>query len=300
MFRNPFCFRLVLGVVAVALGAPILGAAGDGTSDLEVESVVLRLLEEAEVPAQEAGVLKQLHHREGDRVERGTVLGQVDDEVARLALEAAERQFEIAQAEAQNDVRQRYAQKALEVSEAELRRSTESVERFPKSVSESQLDVERLTVQKNRLEAEQAKHETAIATLEMRSKQNELDAARAEVERRKIASPLAGVVVETFVREGEWVEPGERVLRIVGIDRLKAEGFLPAEVATGDLVGAAVRLTIDALPVTEYPGTIVFVSPEVDPITAQVRVWAEVDNSEGKLRPGLGARMRIAREPATP
>jgi macrolide-specific efflux system membrane fusion protein len=37
----------------------------------------------------------------------------------------------------------------------------------------------------------------------------------------------------------------------------------------------------------------VFVSPEVDPITGQVRVWAEIDNREARLRPGQPARMSV-------
>lgn len=287
-------------VVSSMLGVMLATAqlhANERDKGIEVESVVLRLFAEAEVPAQEGGLLKKVLVREGDRVETGRVLAQIDDEVARLAVEAAERQYEIARAEATNDVRRRYAQKALEVSEAELRRSTESIERVAKSVSESQLDVERLTVQKNRLEAEQAQHETTIATLEMNAKKNELEAARAQVERRKIVAPFDGIVVQVYAREGEWVEPGQKALRIVNVDRLKAEGFVAAVDATPNLVGVPVQLTLSSTETSaaSFAGTIEFVSPEVDPITGQVRVWAEIDNRDGRLRPGLPARMRVVR-----
>ena len=40
-------------------------------------------------------------------------------------------------------------------------------------------------------------------------------------------------------------------------------------------------------------GKIVFVSPEIDPVNAQVRVWAEVENPDLSLRPGLQAEMII-------
>ncbi len=265
---------------------------------VEVESVVLRLLAEAEGPAQEAGVIMAVAVKEGQRVKQGELLAQIYDQVARLAEQAAERQYEIAHAEATNDVRLRYAQKALEVSEAELRRSTESVERFAKSVSQSQIDVERLTVQKNRLEAEQAQQETAIAKLEMRAKENELSAARAQVARRRIIAPFDGIIVQNYVRQGEWVEPGQQAMRIIHVDRLKAEGFIPADRAVAEMVGAPVRLSVSLaqLEQTPFTGSVAFVSPEVDPITGQVRVWAEIDNREGRLRPGLPARMTIATE----
>jgi RND family efflux transporter MFP subunit len=262
---------------------------------LEVESVVLRLLEEAEVPAQEAGVITDVAVREGQRVKQGDRLAQVDDQVSRLAEQAAGSQYEIAHEKATNDIRIRFAKKALEVSEAELRRSTESVERVAKSVSQSQIDVERLTVQKNRLEAEQANHEQQIATLEMKAKHNELSAAREQVARRKVIAPFGGVIVQVYVRKGEWVEPGQKALRIVNVDRLKAEGFIPAAAAETVSPGTSVEITVIESPQQNKSirGKIVFVSPEVDPITGQVRIWAEIDNRDGKLRPGQPARMRI-------
>jgi macrolide-specific efflux system membrane fusion protein len=264
------------------------------TEPLAVDSVVLRLLEEAEVPAQEAGVVTTVAVREGQRVKQGDLLAQIDDQVPRLAAEAVQAQFDIARAKAANDVRQRFAKKSLEVSQAELRRSMESIERFAKSISQSQLDVERLTVQKNQLEAEQAEHERQVAILEMKAQENELSAARAQVARRQVLAPFDGVVVQIYVRRGEWVEPGQKALRVVNVDRLKAEGFVPAAGAVAELSGRPVSLEVEGLSEQRAPaGTIVFVSPEVDPITGQVRVWAEIDNREGKLRPGQPARMVI-------
>jgi len=288
--------------LAIALAAAIPTAAAENDAatrapagaTLEVESVVLRLLEEAEVPAQEAGVVTGVAVREGQRVKQGELLAQIDDQVARLAADAAKAQFDIARAKASNDVRIRFAQKALEVSEAELRRSTESVERFAKSVSQSQLDVEQLTVQKNRLEAEQADEEQQIATLEMKAKENELTAARAEIARRRVIAPFDGVIVQVYVRKGEWVEPGQQSLRIVNVQRLKAEGFIRAEQATEVLASKSVALDVEPSGSNQsFTGKIVFVSPEVDPITGQVRIWAEIDNGKGLLRPGQPAKLII-------
>jgi macrolide-specific efflux system membrane fusion protein len=288
--------RLILFVSLVSLrfNSFALPASAADNAPLEVEAVVLRLLAEAEVPAQEAGQVTGVAVREGQRVKQGNVLAQIDDEVARLAAAAAQLQFEIAEAKATNEVRMRYAKKALEVSEAELRRSTESVERFPKSVSESQLDVERLTVQKNRLELEQAMHEQQVAKLEMKSKDHERTAARSQVLRRRIAAPFDGVVVQVRIRQGEWAEAGQQALRIVNVDTLKAEGFVQSARASAELKGRPVQLTIElGDKPASFAGTIVFVSPEVDPITGQVRVWAEIDNKDGRLRPGQPARMVV-------
>ena len=263
---------------------------------IEVQSVVLRLLEEAEVPSQEAGVLTSVAVREGERVKQGQLLAQIDDQVARLAADATKAKYDIARAKATNDVRIRYAQKAMEVSEAELRRSTDSIERFAKSVSQSQLDVEQLTVQKNKLEAEQAMHEQEIATLEMKREESELNAARTQITRRRVVAPFDGVIVQIYARKGEWAEPGQKALRIVNVDRLKAEGFISAQDATAQVVGRSINLIVEPGGArNSFPGKIVFVSPEVDPITGQVRIWAEIDNREGRLRPGQPARMMVGK-----
>ena len=262
---------------------------------MEVGAVGLGLISEAEVAAQEGGVGASGAVRDGQQVKKGELLAQSDDEVAQLADDAAQAKYEIAKAQATNDVRIRFSKKALEVSEAELRRSTEAIQQFAKSVSQSQLDVEKLTVQKNALESEQAAHEMQIATLDMHSKENELSAARAQVERRRIVAPFDGVIVQVFLRQGEWAEPGQKALRIVNVDRLKAEGFIPASRATEAVPGKPVQLNVElsADKASPFVGTLVFVSPEVDPITSQVRVWAEIDNRDGRLRPGQPARMVV-------
>lgn len=297
--RAEVIFKPFLGIACVLAFAWPAGAADDRAvahkpAPLEVESVVLRLLEEAEIPAQESGVIIEVSHREGDRVKQGERLAQIDDQVSRLAELAASAQYDIAREKATNDIRLRFAKKALEVSEAELRRSTDSVERVARSVSQSQIDVERLTVQKNRLDAEQADHERQIASLEMKAKDNELSAAREEVARRRIVAPVDGIIVQVYVRKGEWVEPGQKTMRIVNVDRLKAEGFIPAA-STNIEPGANVEVTVADAPSDAKPvaGKIVFVSPEVDPITGQVRVWAEIDNHTAGLRPGQPARMIV-------
>jgi multidrug efflux pump subunit AcrA (membrane-fusion protein) len=42
-----------------------------------------------------------------------------------------------------------------------------------------------------------------------------------------------------------------------------------------------------------FKGKVVFVSPEINPVNGQARVWAEIDNASGLLRPGLRPQMKI-------
>ena len=44
---------------------------------------------------------------------------------------------------------------------------------------------------------------------------------------------------------------------------------------------------------TTADGTLKFISPEMDPVTRQVRVWAEIANPEGTLRAGQQGTLEI-------
>jgi macrolide-specific efflux system membrane fusion protein len=155
----------------------------------------------------------------------------------------------------------------------------------------------RLLVEKGRLEVEQAEHESRIAAFTRQVKENEQQAAQQKLKQHKITAPLSGIVVQVLRHRGEWVKPGEVVVRILRLDRLRAEGFVKTEHWSEDLQGRPVRLVVDLpkSPGTEFPGKVVFVDPEIDPVNAQVRIWAEVENRQLRLRPGMKARMVMER-----
>lgn len=265
--------------------------AEEQAASLRVESVVLHALHEAEVPAQQTGVLQEIVVAEGQRVELGELLARLDARQAELAVAQAEAELAQAEAKAKNELRILYADKALEVAEAELRRSSESIEQFAKSISQSQLDVERLTVEKLTLERRQAEHDLLLDRYGVKLKAAALDAARLQLAKHHLQAPFAGTVVLVRGRVGEWVEVGAPVLRLVAVDTLRAEGFLAVDDVHAQLVGREVTFVTEQ-GVTAR-GHLRFVSPEMEPVTRQVRVWAEIDNSGGLLRPGQQGALEL-------
>jgi macrolide-specific efflux system membrane fusion protein len=285
--------------IAIVIAAAI-GARSHAGDPLVVRAVVLRPLVEAEVPARQVGLLQRIAVEEGAAVEAGDLLASLDDRIAALALRQAEIEAAQARAKAANELSLEYADKALEVARAELNRSQESNEKFPNSISGSQLDVERLTVEKLELERRQAEHELELARFDLHLKETARDAARLQLQLHAIEAPFAGVVALVRARAGEWVEPGAPVVRLLAVDPLRAEGFAPADAVNANLLGteAAFRLAIDEEanaddnPVT-FTGVIRFVSPEVDPVTGQVRIWAEIHNPDRRLRPGQQGQLLL-------
>ncbi|MBS0210227.1 MAG: efflux RND transporter periplasmic adaptor subunit [Planctomycetes bacterium] len=277
------------------LAALMCGNEAAWAGELRVDAALVTLIEQVDVAAKEAGVLMEIDVREGQCVEAGATLARIDDQLAVLLARRVQTELDIARREANNEVKALFAAKSAEVARAELKRSTDSVEKYSKSISQTELDRLRLVVEKAELESQQAAHEQALAKLTVKQKEVEYETARHNVERCQIKALAAGVVVEIKKRQGEWVEPGMTVVRLVRIDRLRVEGFLAANDLTDHLVGAPVTLVAN-LPGragAEFTGVLVFVSPEINPVNGQVRVWAEVENRDQLLRPGMRASLVI-------
>ena len=276
---------------STATPSPAKAAAAVET--IEVPALLIKIAEQVDVPAREAGVLAAVPVREGQVVERGMRIAQIEDDEAVIAAQRAKIEMAIAQANAENDVGIRFAKKSLEVAKAELARSTEAVAIYSKSISASEMDRQRLLVDKGLVEVEQAEHEFKIAALTKQIKTTDYQAAEQAVGRRKITAPLGGMVVQLYRHPGEWVKPGEPIVRIVCLDHLRAEGFLNARYLSQELEGRKVKLTVDLArrPAAAFPGKIVFLDPEIDPVNGQFHVWIEISNPDLSLRPGMRAKM---------
>ena len=127
---------------------------------IRIDSVLLTPVEQVEVPAQEAGILSRVVIREGAMVEQSDLLAGLDDADAQLERSRAELELEEARRRAENDIKVRVAEKAAAVAAAELQRALDSQTRYPKSVSETEVDRLRLTAEHADLEVEQAEYDS--------------------------------------------------------------------------------------------------------------------------------------------
>lgn len=261
----------------------VLFAGNEPSSVIEIREAQLTLIEHADVSAREGGVLHQILVLEGATVAAETPIAILDDQDAKLMRQRAETEFEMARTLAGNNLRVRFAKKTLEVAKAELKRSLESVEKFPKSVSGTELDRLKLLADKAELDVDQSEFEMAQAKLTAQLKKHDLDRATLVWERRTIKAPFTGVIVQMKRQKGEWVDAATPVARLIRLNRLRAEGFVSSAVAPAKLVGRSATFLVEG---TQHKGTLTFVHPEIDPVNQQVRVWAEIDNADLTLRPG--------------
>lgn len=251
-------------------------------------------------------------------------LSQSEGQLTQARIEAR-----IADQIAKTDLTVQIAEKELELSADELNRSNVVRKAFGGSVSDQQLVKLTIAHSQNQMKVELARDEHELNLLRSQSRhalieqylaardrlQREVQQARSDhavmeltlknlatsvavategVRRRQLTAPLSGVVVQQLHHVGEWVEPGDTVLRIIRLDRLVVEGFISAEHRHLVRSGQAVRISGGAVSDAEpIDGIIVFASPEVDSVNREVSVRAEFENPRLALLPGESVRMMI-------
>ena len=280
-------------------------------SRLEVSHCELTLIREVQVPARQPGVLLELSDEpglekvdEGYMVSKGQVLALVDDAEARLRRDAAMREYEAAAEQAKENVEVQAAQAAADVARAEVEDSQYINSRSPNTVPLTELRRQELTAERANLQIKVAEMEFNVAGLNSRAVLAKVDLIDHEITSRRIVAPFDGMIVNRFRQEGEWVQSGEPVMKVIQMDRLRVRGFLSSsEYAPYELEGRPTTITVE-LPGGKFhalEGQVTFVSQVVES-NREYRVWAEIDNvvveqRENKvfwlMRPGMRTTMTI-------
>ena len=108
-----------------------------------------------------------------------------------------------------------------------------------------------------------------------------------QLDRRKIKSPLNGLVVEKKKEAGEAVDENEPVFRIIDISRVYLQVFVEAGVALALKGNDTVVVRFPEYQNVERPGTIDFIDPRIDGASGLVRVKILIDNTDRKLIAGM-------------
>jgi len=292
------CALVALTVTLLAGEAPTFRTETP-LGSIAISGCLVTLIDEVEVPAREAGVLTEVAVVEGQQVAEGDLLARIDDTKARVMEEVAQYKLDVANTEAGNDINKRYAEAAAAVAKAEVESAVAANRKAPGAVP--QTEVNRLLLQHRQflLQIEQAAHELGIAKVTVLVREAELKAAAEDVSRLQITASLDGVVEKVYRRKGEWVQPGEPVMKLLRMNRLWIEGFVDGTRYTpADVRGRDVTVTV-ALPGRreQFQGKVVFASSVVE-AGPQFLVKAEVDNrldpaGNWVLRSGLNATMAI-------
>jgi multidrug efflux pump subunit AcrA (membrane-fusion protein) len=292
-------------LLAAALTGPQPTTTNNSEGALRTKCII-SVIHEVNVPAKRNGVLMKLEKHEGDAVEKSTAIANIDDRDALARVRAAELRQKQAQMQAENTQRIKAAKLATKVAEFEHEQSVKINLRSPGTVSEVELKQLDARVQQLDLTAqveERAVEEAKVLALE---RGEEIVIATNDLQDREVKSPLSGVIAEVFHDEGEWLQQGEPIMRIMQMDRLKAEAYVSLnDVRPDEIRGRNVVIEVKSRnrkPERFDNCSVQFVSPEVEP-GGRYRIWAEVPNRQWPgsnqwiLRPGMVAEIVILLDP---
>lgn len=117
--------------------------------------------------------------------------------------------------------------------------------------------------------------------------------AQAQLDKTTILAPFDGVVGLRQVSVGDYVSPGIDIAPLESIDPLQVDFRVPEGYAGQLAAGQPLTVGFDALPQEQRGGVVKAINPQVDVGGRSVLVRADVPNPDGKLRPGMFARVQL-------
>ena len=171
--------------------------------------------------------------------------------------------------------------------------------------SVQQADLERARAN---LKLSKTKHERAIdlrdkgflSSQALDESENNLRVAQADAElmearssKTTIRAPFAGTIGLRQVSIGDYVKEGQDIVNLESLDALKVDFRVPELALSQVRDGQTLQITLDAMPDRAYGGRVVAINPLIDANGRAIVIRAQVPNVDGKLRPGMFARVRL-------
>ena len=287
-FRFVRSFLLVILVLAGVLLALAGVLSWYFSMDMTVESKgVVEPRHRHRVKAEIAGIIRQIHVRQGQQVEKGKPLVTLEDTDWRIQLQKAEKDLEV------NQSQQRAIQQQME-QERKIRQA---------EVSHAKLEVERMRIQLEQVVAEQTIYSAGLLSFSvvrqpldqllpvrlgnawlmdaeagldesqqrlqavegrtadlhtLRKKREKIDQERLRLEnqlaKNTLRSPTTGIVLtgQLEQRVGDSLQSGETVLEVAGNEEWQARIMVKEIDLPKIKIGQPTRLYVDAFPHMEY------------------------------------------------
>ena len=216
----------------------------------------------SEVSAKVIGRVAAVHVDEGAYVQRGQPLLTIESDYLRLNLQAAEAETARAQA-------------MLVETQRDLARKQELIGKG--SIPQATFDRSQAAFEQAR-----AGHAAAVAQASL---------LRRQVADSVLRSPITGVVADKRADVGQKLGDGNVAFVVVQISPIKLRFSVPERYLGRIRPGQTVAAKADPYPGETFTGTIRTVGGVIDPQTRTMFAEAEFANRDGRLRPGLFARI---------
>lgn len=307
-----------------------LGEAVTRRVEVRLEQVgTLEASREVTVRTEVAGAVVEVAFAEGRPVKQGAVLVRLDDRKTRAALAMLEADLALLEvrlagrrrelgrhpalveaevAKLDERAKQLAARKANR--EQEIARNRPLVEKdlvARQGFERLQTEVAELTAELAQVELELARQRGLVASQSADTLGTQVAELEASLARTRAAlaqeqvrladtvvrAPFDGVAGARTVNVGDVLAAGAPVVTLIDADPLELAFRVPEKDRARVALGHGVTLRADAAPGLALPGTVSFVAPGVDSATRSFLVKAQVRNQDGRLAPGMFARVEL-------
>lgn len=219
--------------------------------------------------ARVAGVVDKVKFREGDTVEEGRILAEIEPERFRLGVVAAEAALAKAEAEKAE-------------AESGLRRREAAEKENPGLIRGEEM--------------EQFRTRAQSAAASMSAAKAQLDQAKLSLRDAYVRAPVSGVIESRTVQTGQFAQPGAVLATLVRRDPLLVRFSVTEPEAARLHKGMRAEFEVRGIAKT-LTAKIVHVAAAADPATRMVPVTAEVAvEDRDAVRPGSFAEVRVGVE----
>ncbi len=224
-------------------------------SNLEIRAPGVVDGEIVSIKALAAGTLEQLPVREGQAVKKGELIAEINRDKVRNGMEAlALAEKEIANSEA----RAREKRQLLTANLGYWQKQAQRFERLQRSQSISGDQLEKARLQLKDAQTSLADLDRSLVALQIQkehivNKSQALDLAEKDL---LLLTPVSGVVLETFISQGETVFPGAALADILDLSSLYVDVFIEEKEISSLKLGQRAAIIVDGLAGQTFSGII--------------------------------------------
>ncbi|AKL96284.1 RND family efflux transporter, MFP subunit [Clostridium aceticum] len=260
--------------------------------------------EEVMVVPQMPGRITSLNIKLGDYVAKDQVLLTIDQKDIQRSIEQAEHGIELAKRgveQAENGIRLATIQ--YESTKERLEDALNTLERMKTlyeagAIPKTQLEQAELAASTKPLETAEAQmyqaeigYQQALNQLSQAESAGEQ--ARSNLDNTLVKAPISGMINSLTAVEGQLASNAQAVATIVDINRVYLQVDVAENMVNRLNKGREVAITIAAALDEEMTGKIDYISPTADARTQLYTVKVYINNSEGKIRPGMSGAIHL-------
>jgi membrane fusion protein (multidrug efflux system) len=134
------------------------------------------------------------------------------------------------------------------------------------------------------------------ARLKLKAEGAKLSALNAKLDMMTVRAPFAGVVVTRDVEVGAYINPGQRLAKLVTITPMKIITGVPETAIADFKVGKSALVTLDAYPGKTFTAEVTSISPEVNPKTRVFDCELVIQSSSENILSEMSAKVLFTKK----